>query len=265
MATMEQQSNKPKRELVFPSEYPVLTPPREFLERCDRYGLVLEPTEIDALARFLSLMLACNEVLNLTSITEPLAAWEKHIFDSLTLLPFMQESGKSAKVADIGSGGGVPAIPLAIVCPGFDFTLIETTGKKAQFLMHAALTLGLGNVRTVNSRAEDVGQEFRTHRAVYDIVTARAVGRINVLAELTAPLVKVGGLVVLTKGEKAQEELDEARLAMKTVGLAHAGTHETPTGRVVVLEKTRPTPRPYPRRAGEPKRSPIGSSSSEKK
>jgi len=262
---MEQQSNNEPRELVFPSEYPVLTPPDAFLAMCEGYGLALEPSELNALSHFLSLMLASTSVVNLTSITDPESAWEKHIFDSLTLLPFLQECGTSAKIADVGSGGGVPAIPLAITNPRFDFTLIESTGKKAHFLSHAAAMLELGNVRVVNDRAEGVGQEFRTHRGRYDIVTARAVGRIIVLAELTAPLAKVGGLVVLTKGEKAAEELDEAALALKTVGLAHAGTHETPTGRVVVLEKTRPTPRPYPRRAGEPKRSPIGSSGSGKR
>ena len=113
----------------------------------------------------------------------------------------------------------------------------------------------------LKARAEDVGQDHRTHRGRYDIVTARAVGRIIVTSELTAALAKVGGIVLLTKGEKAEQELEEAARAMEKLGLAHAGTQETPTGKIVALEKIAPTPRPYPRRAGEPKRAPIGSSS----
>lgn len=265
MTAMEQPSNNERQGLAFPQEYPVLTRPETFLAQCEGYGLALEPGELNALSHFLSLLLASNAVVNLTSITDPDEAWSRHIFDSLSLLPVLSELGDDLKIADVGSGGGLPAIPLAITMPRSSFTLIESTGKKAAFLEHAASVLELGNVRVLKARAEDVGQEFRTHRGRYDIVTGRAVGRINVLAELTAPLAKVGGLVVLTKGEKAPEELDEARIALTTLGLAHAGTHETPTGRVVILEKVRATPRTYPRRAGEPKRSPIGSSGAEKR
>jgi 16S rRNA (guanine527-N7)-methyltransferase len=274
MGTMAHQSNskgvgkKPdERTLEFPREYPILAPTPGFRELCEGYGIELETGELERLARFLSLMLASNEVVNLTAMTEPAEAWQHHIFDSLSLLPFFQELsegmaevGQRLAVADVGSGGGMPAIPLAIVLPDVDFTLIESTGKKTAFLSHAIAELELPNVRVLKARAEDVGQDFRTHREAYDLVTARAVGRIIVLSELTSALAKVGGMVLMTKGKKAEEELDEATLALKKLGLSHAGTHETPTGRLVALEKLEQTPRPYPRRPGEPKRAPIGSS-----
>jgi len=271
MLTMAPQSNSKeprgpsRRAIEFPSEFPVITPTPGFLELCDRYGIALEPGETETLARFISLMLACNEVVNLTAIKDPDSAWERHVFDALSLLPFFEAfsegTGGKLSVADVGSGGGVPAIPLAVVRPDCDFTLIESTGKKAAFLTHAIDRLRLPNVRVLKARAEDIGQDHRTHRGRYDIVTARAVGRIIVTSELTAALAKVGGMVLRTKGEKAAEELEEAAPAMEKLGLAHAGTRETPTGRIVALEKIAPTPRPYPRRAGEPKRTPIGSSS----
>jgi len=259
---MEQPSNK--RDLIFPEEFTLIPPPESFSALCAGYSLSLDEAEIGSLARFLSLLIASNEVVNLTAITDNEAAWSRHIFDAMTLLPFFQDLSKGAKIADVGSGGGVPAIPLAIACPECEFTLIESTGKKGAFLMHAAKVLGLGNVRVLSERAEDVGQDFREHRGEYDIVTARAVGRIIVTAELTAALLKVGGMVLLTKGEKAEEELLEAKAALRMLGLSHAGTHETPTGRIVALEKVRPTPRTYPRRPGEPKRAPIGSAAARK-
>lgn len=273
MGTMAHQSNskeggKPAdRTLEFPREYPIAAPTPGFRKLCEGYGLELETGELERLARFLSLMLASNDVVNLTAITEPEEAWRRHIFDSLSLLPFFQEMsesmaevGQRLSVADVGSGGGLPAIPLAIVHPEVDFTLIESTGKKAMFLNHAIAELELPNVRVLKARAEEAGQDVRNHREAYDVVTARAVGRIIVLSELTAALAKVGGMVLLTKGAKAPEELAEASLALKKLGLTHAGTHETPTGRIVALEKVDQTPRTYPRRPGEPKRAPIGSS-----
>jgi len=235
------------------------------------YGVSLEDHEFDALGRYLALLMDANTRMNLTAIRDPDEAWSRHLFDALTLIPVLAEvegvGGARPRVVDIGSGGGLPGLPLAIAMGGVDFTLVDATKKKTDFLERAAEALGLGNVRVVNARAEAVGQDrgVKTgagregaHRASYDAALARAVGRVAMVAELTVPLVRVGGLVVLTKGQKADEELGVARKALHMLHASHAGTVETPTGRLVVLEKTRETPKDYPRRDGEPKRSPLG-------
>jgi len=234
------------------------------------FGVSLEENESVALGRYLALLLEANTRTNLTAVRDPDEAWERHLFDALTLLPVLSEiegAGERARFIDIGSGGGLPGIPLAIAMPGADFTLVDATKKKADFLAHAAGSLGLTNTRVIRARAEVLGQDrgVKTargregaHRGSYDGALARAVGRLAMIAELTVPLVRVGGLVVLTKGQKADEELEEAGAALRALHASHAGTVETPTGRIVVFEKLRATPRDYPRRDGEPKRAPIG-------
>lgn len=234
-----------------------LAAPESFLSAADALGVVFDDGDVERLGLYLALLLEANRAFNLTSITEPEEAWNRHILDSLTLMALLAELPEGARVADIGSGGGAPAIPLAIVMPHLRFTLIEATGKKADFLRDAAKRLGLKNIEVVNERAETVGQDHKRRREVYDAVTARAVGKIAVVAELTVPLAKVGGQILLIKGEKAPEELEAAAGALDLLRASCAGVVETPTGRIVVLEKLAKTPRDYPRRPGEPKRAPL--------
>lgn len=245
-----------------------LTAPESFLTAAAGLGIEFDVGDLDRLGRFLALLLEANTRTNLTAITDPEEAWLKHILDALTLLPMLAELPEGAGVLDVGSGGGVPAIPLAIVCPRLRFTLLEATGKKADFLRAAAADLGLDGVGVLQERAERAGQDRGRRepsgeragclRGAFDAVTARAVGRLAVVAELTVPFARVGGLVLLVKGQRADEELAEAAEALSLLGAAHAGTVDTPTGRIVVLEKMRETPRTYPRRDGEPKRAPLG-------
>ncbi|MCA9280801.1 MAG: 16S rRNA (guanine(527)-N(7))-methyltransferase RsmG [Phycisphaeraceae bacterium] len=257
---------KPDRPPIeFASDAPPLTPTREFLGACAGYGIEFDGGDTERLGRFLALMLDANDRCNLTSITEPGQAWMKHIFDALTLIPLLGEIDEGGLVADIGSGGGVPAIPLAICLPHLRFTLFESTAKKVAFLESVIRALKLTNASVVNRRAEDAGQDHKNYRERFDAVTARALGRIVVAAELTVPLAKVGGAdggrVLLVKGERAEEELAEAKQALHLLHATHAGTIQTPTGRIVVLEHARKTPRDYPRRDGEPKRRPLGTQS----
>lgn len=238
------------------------SPTPEFLAAVEGLGIEFEPGDVDRLGRFLDLLLTANQTTNLTAITDPAAAWMKHIFDALTLVPVLSSAIEQAegrkRLIDVGSGGGVPALPLAIVMPEVEFTLLEATGKKVAFLNGAIGSLELKNAAVLSGRAEAVGQDHKVHREKYDFATARALGHLAVVVELCGPLVKPGGLVLAVKGAKAESELAEAGKAMGEIGLRHAETIATPTGRLVVLEKATRTPRIYPRRDGEPARVPLG-------
>lgn len=233
-----------------------LKAPPEFLLLCDENGIAFEEGEVERLGKYLALLLKINESFNLTAVVEPAQAWIRHIFDSLTLIAVLSELPDGATVVDVGSGGGLPGIPLAITMPRLAFTLMEATGKKADFLRFATKELGLGNVTVAETRAETAGQS-EVHREIYDVAVARAVGPMTVIAELTVPLVKIGGRVVLIKGQKAAEELAAAKRGLHMLHVTHSGTVDTPTGKIVVLEKPRKTPGKYPRRDGEPKRDPL--------
>lgn len=262
--------------LDFPAGLPPAEPPPGFADRAAGLGIEFDAGDLERLGRYLSLLIAANRAVNLTAIRDPADAWERHILDSLALLPVLAEiepAGERLRVIDVGSGGGLPGLPLACCMPGAEVTLLDATAKKCRFLEHAARELSLANVRVLHDRAEhaardrgakiDEGGLSRREGALrdaFDAAVARAVGRMATLLELTSPFVRPGGLCVLTKGEKAAEELAEAKGALHMLHCAHAGTVEVPTGKLVVVEKLRPTPRLYPRPDGEPKRKPLGAS-----
>lgn len=253
-------SNEPSTPQTLPplKDIGPLQAPDSFLQSALALGVEFEPDDLHRLGRFLAMLLETNKRFNLTAIRSPEEAWERHVLDALTLMQFLAELPSDSRVADVGSGGGVPGMPLAIALPDVRFTLIEATGKKARFLEAAGDALGLQNLRVIQDRAEVLGQDREQHRALYDAVLARAVGHLAVVAELCAPLAKVGSMLFLTKGQRAEEELLGAKQALHALHLSVAGVHETPTGKIVVLEKRRETPRTYPRRPGEPARAPIG-------
>lgn len=232
-----------------------LKPTDEFQAAIKEFGIALDDGDAELLGRYLATLLDASKRFNLTAIKDPDAAWMKHIFDSLSFIAFIDEDAKS--VIDVGSGGGLPGIPLAIALPNINFTLLEATGKKAEFLGKVKEELSLKNVRIVNERAESVGLEKDNHREQYDAVVSRALGPMAVLIELCAPLAKVGGHIIAMKGEKAQLEIDEAKSALHRLHCSVNNTHRTPTGTMVVIQKLRSTPKRYPRRPGEPKRAPL--------
>ena len=229
--------------------------PPDVAQAAASLGFPLEGALGEKLAAFLANLLATNRAFNLTAITQPQEAWTRHVLDSLSLAPHLTELPSDARVADVGSGGGLPGIPLALALPALSFTLVEATAKKASFLTKAARDLQLANVAVRAVRAEDFGQSAA--RETFDAVTARALSRLPVLLELTLPLLRVGGRLLAIKGGQAQQEIEEAEAALRVLGGSVREVVPTATGQLVIVEKRGPTPQKYPRRPGEPKRSPL--------
>lgn len=214
-------------------DVPPLAVPDDLDVHLAALGVTLDDAARAKIAGYLARLLAMNERMNLTAITEPAEAWSRHALDALSLVPLLAPYGRGASLVDVGSGGGVPGIPVAIARPDLKVTLVEATQKKAAFLTQVAAALGLTNVTVRPLRAEQVIQGRL--RGTFDVVTARAVGRIAVLAPITVPLAKRGGAVLLIKGQRADEELAEAESILADLRCAHETTVQTPTGRIVVL------------------------------
>ena len=231
--------------------------PTQFIDEIAQLGIEFDPGDLDQLALYLDVLLETNKQFNLTAIKEPEDAWTKHILDSLSLIPSLTKEGVQ-HVVDVGSGGGLPGIPLAITMPDVTFTLVETTKKKAVFLSDAVEQLGLNNVTVIAERAEYLATKNGGFRDIADAVIARAVGPLNVLLELTVPFAKVGGIVLAIKGERAPIEIEDARKAMHVLKAELIESTRTTTGTVVAIRKLESTPSKYPRPAGEPKRLPLG-------
>jgi len=218
-----------------------LTPPAGFAERLAAVGVTLDAAAVAKLGDYLARLLAMNELMNLTAIKDPIEVWDRHVLDALTLVPLLAELGAGARLVDVGSGGGVPGIPLAIVRPDLQVTLVEATQKKATFLKAVSAALGLSNVSVRAERAEQLGKGDL--RGAFDAVTARAVGRLVMLVPLTVPFVRGGGLVLLIKGQRAEEELAEASWVLGRQRAVLEKTVPTPTGKVVMLRRTGDEPK----------------------
>lgn len=218
-------------------------------------GLTLSENQIDTLCAFGSAVVKQNAVMNLTAITEDTAVAKLHLLDSLTVLCCADLKGK--RLLDVGCGAGFPGVPLAIACPEAKVTLLDSLGKRMKWLETVLPTLGI-QAECVTARAEEA---VASRRESYDFATSRAVARLNILLELTAPYVKVGGAVLALKGAAAREELAECKNAIRQLGLKLENVKEFPIDgtkhAILILRKVAPTPRQYPRRYAKIKQSPL--------
>ncbi len=224
-------------------------------EGLNALGLSLPQERQETLCAFARAMVKQNEVMNLTAITEDTQVAKLHLLDSLTVLCCADLKGKT--LIDVGCGAGFPGVPLAIACPEANITLLDSLGKRVKWLEEILPQLGI-HAECVTARAEEA---VASRRESYDFATSRAVARLNILLELTAPYVKVGGAVLAMKGAAAKEELSECTGAMKKLGLKLEDVREFPidgtSHAVIVLRKISPTPKQYPRRYAKIKQSPL--------
>lgn len=242
-----------------PMQYEI---PEFVAEQLQAIDVTVSDEQMQQLASYLHLMLETNKQFNLTAIKDPDQAWKRHIIDSLTLVPGLIEWPQGSRLIDVGTGGGLPGIPLAIVLPQLKVTLLESTGKKAKFCQKVSAELGLENIVVINNRAETLGQN-KIYRETFDIAVSRAVGPMRILLEFILPLVKVGGWMYALKGPALEQELADAGEALTQLGAGEVMAVEAyPEGFdnqsvVVGIEKMNRTPKEYPRLPGIPKQQPL--------
>jgi len=226
-------------------------------EKLETYKNMIYGEKRDVFFRFYELLKEYNARFNLTSITEESEIFTKHFLDSVAGESLFKQN---ASVAEIGSGAGFPSLPLKIVRPDLKFTLVESTGKKCEFLRVAAKELALENVENVNARAVERASGA-SYREKFDLCCARAVARLNTLAEYCVPFIKKGGSFIAYKGDVA-EEAEEAKRALKILGCGRTKIFscqlETAGKRALfVADKTSSTPALYPRGNGKERKKPL--------
>lgn len=234
---------------------------QQFIDALAEKGIHLSDHQIKQFKMYFELLVEWNEKMNLTAITEQQDVYLKHFYDSISAA-FYIDFTQPLKVCDVGAGAGFPSLPMKICFPEMRVTIVDSLNKRISFLQHLSKELGLEHVEFVHARAEEFGQNPK-YREAFDVVTARAVARLSVLAELCVPLLKVGGRFVAMKAASAQDELKDAKKALQTFGVEKADQFdfqlpvEESDRTIYVFNKTKTTPKKYPRKPGTPNKSPI--------
>ena len=225
----------------------------------EKVGIELSELQKEQYRKYYDLVVEWNQKINLTAITEEDEFYTKHFFDSISLA-FYKDYLNIESICDVGSGAGFPSIPLKILYPNLKVTIVDSLNKRIKFLNLVKDELGLTDCNFVHARAEEFGQN-KEYRESFEIVTARAVARLNVLAELCLPLVKKDGYFLSLKAQKAEEETKEAINAIKFLGGKLEQDLEFDIEgeerHILEIRKSKETPNKYPRKAGTPNKKPI--------
>ena len=235
--------------------------PEEFYTHLADLGFPLTDRQKEQYEHYFELLVEWNEKINLTAITEKDEVYLKHFYDSIA--PIIQGliENQPIRLLDLGAGAGFPSLPMKILFPELDVTIIDSLNKRINFLHLLAEELDLSGVHFYHGRAEDFAQD-KAFRAQFDLVTARAVARMQVLSELTIPYLKVGGRLLALKASNAPEELEEAKNALNLLfsKVEDNLQYELPNGDpryITLVEKKKETPNKYPRKAGLPNKRPL--------
>ncbi len=233
----------------------------QFVSMLQEKGLTLTERQLEQFESYYRELVEWNEKMNLTAITDREQVYLKHFYDSLTL-SFHVALQDVETMADIGAGAGFPSLPNKIAYPHLKLTIVDSLNKRIHFLQHLVAVLGLDQVSCIHARAEEAGRDSKL-RDRFDLTSARAVARLNVLNELCLPFVKQGGAFAAMKGAQSAEEVEEAKASIKLLNakLEKVATFELPVEQaernIVVLRKTGGTPAKYPRKPGTPSKDPI--------
>ncbi|MGP1366223.1 MAG: 16S rRNA (guanine(527)-N(7))-methyltransferase RsmG [Schwartzia sp. (in: firmicutes)] len=236
---------------------------RSFCQAAEVYGLSLTDKQRMQFDRYGALLLSWNEKMNLTAIVEPTEVAVKHFIDAASVWRADWFTAEIRRVVDVGTGAGFPGLPLKILHPELDVTLMDALQKRVRFLSEVIEALGLTGVAAVHARAEE-GARQKIYRERFDAAVSRAVAPLSVLAEYTLPFVRVGGFLAAQKGAKYAAEAQEGAKALDLLGgappvIASVKLPGLDDARAVLyVEKVRPTPDPYPRKAGTPEKKPLG-------
>ncbi len=235
----------------------------QFQQHLNAFNIKLTDKQLQQFETYYKMLVEWNGKINLTAITEKHEVYLKHFFDSLTAANYYSFSeDQTIKLCDVGAGAGFPSIPLKIAFPNLQVTIVDSLNKRIQFLHELASALSLDNVHFYHYRAETFGQNIE-NRESFDVVTARAVAKMSVLSEFCLPLVKVGGAFIALKGANGQEELNQAKKAITTLGgqLNHVYSFSLPIEEsertIIVIDKIKNTPKKYPRKPGVPTKKPL--------
>ena len=233
----------------------------KFCEKLKALGIELTEKQYEQFDQYYELLVEWNKVMNLTGITEYDEVNEKHFVDSLSLVKVLDVNSVET-VIDVGTGAGFPGIPLKIAFPHLKVTLLDSLNKRINFLNEVIKTLGLENISTIHGRAEDFARKAE-HRESYDLCVSRAVANLSTLSEYCLPYVKVGGQFIPYKSGEIDEEVREAKTAVKILGgngteIIKFQLPGTDINRSFVkISKTKNTGKKFPRRSGLPSKEPI--------
>ncbi|MTB65040.1 16S rRNA (guanine(527)-N(7))-methyltransferase RsmG [Streptococcus sp. zg-86] len=235
--------------------------PEEFYTTLEAQGFALTDQQKEQFALYFSRLVEWNEKINLTAIVDQEGVYLKHFYDSLAPILQGHLPNEPLRLLDIGAGAGFPSLPMKILFPNLEVTIIDSLNKRIQFLTTLAQELGLTGVHFYHGRAEDFAQD-KNFRAQYDIVTARAVARMQILAELTIPFLKINGKLLALKASHAEDELLEAKNALNLLfaKVIENVDYALPNGdsrTLTIVEKKKETPNKYPRKAGIPNKRPL--------
>lgn len=229
------------------------------IEKAKLLNIQITQEQVQQFYKYMVLLIEWNKKMNLTAITEPEEVILKHFIDSLTVIPYLN---KADTVLDIGTGAGFPGIPLKIIEQNKEFTLLDSLNKRIIFLQAVIKELNLKNIQAVHGRAEEFIKQKNLHES-YDVITSRAVARLNVLLEYMLPFVKLGGKCICMKAYDLDEELNDAKRAIEVLGgrIEHIDEVTLPNSdikrKIIIIKKVKNTPSKYPRKAGTPAKEPI--------
>lgn len=235
-------------------------------EICEKINIDITDKQVSQFSTYYEMLIEKNKVMNLTAITEKEDVIVKHFIDSVAIIPYLKEkqilSGKDISIIDIGTGAGFPGIPLKIMLPDVNVTLLDSLNKRVGFLNEVINELDLKKISAIHGRAEDIAVD-NTHREKYDLCVSRAVANLSTLSEYCLPFVKVGGYFISYKAGDSEEEINKSKNAIKLLGgkinkVEDFILPESDACRVfVMIKKLESTNKKYPRKAGVPSKKPL--------